>query len=143
MENIELKNRLAKIYELVKRGGTDGEKSAAKKALEALLRDAPETYLGDVIKPLKNILGAVYGHLEEMFEEQIVEKFSLSYMKLKNIKQYDKLALEFEHKAYIKDKLGALVAIRFLLEKEIGGTYQQHELPVIFMKLVERYSHDR
>lgn len=37
MENQELKNRLAKIYELVKRGGTDGEKQAAKKALDKLI----------------------------------------------------------------------------------------------------------
>lgn len=37
MENLELKNKLSKIYELVKRGGTEGEKIAAKKALDKLL----------------------------------------------------------------------------------------------------------
>jgi len=31
---------------------------------EALLHDAAEAYLGDVIKPLKNILGPVYEDLE-------------------------------------------------------------------------------
>ncbi|RYF25162.1 MAG: hypothetical protein EOO42_04335 [Flavobacteriales bacterium] len=36
IENINLKNRLAKIYELVKRG-TEGEKNAAQNALDKLL----------------------------------------------------------------------------------------------------------
>jgi hypothetical protein len=33
----ELKQKLAKVYELVNRGATDGEKTAAKKALERLM----------------------------------------------------------------------------------------------------------
>lgn len=37
MENLVLKNRLSKIYELVKNGATDGEKAAAKNALDKLL----------------------------------------------------------------------------------------------------------
>ena len=37
MLNKELKERLAKIYELVKRGATDGERSAAKNALDKIL----------------------------------------------------------------------------------------------------------
>lgn len=37
MINNELKSRLAKVYELVKRGGTEGEKAAAKNALDRML----------------------------------------------------------------------------------------------------------
>ncbi|MDO3641953.1 hypothetical protein [Mucilaginibacter sp. L3T2-6] len=33
----ELKNKLSKIYELVKRGATDGEKAAAQKALDKMI----------------------------------------------------------------------------------------------------------
>ncbi|MEQ9426987.1 MAG: DUF2786 domain-containing protein [Cyclobacteriaceae bacterium] len=36
--NDEIKSRLAKIYELVKRGATEGERAAAKKALDRLMQ---------------------------------------------------------------------------------------------------------
>lgn len=37
MENQQLKNKLSKIYELVKRGSTEGEQSAAKRQLDKLI----------------------------------------------------------------------------------------------------------
>jgi len=68
---------------------------------EALLHDAAEAYLGDVIKPLKNLLGIAYEELENDFMKAITRKFNLDASKLLEIKQYDKMALEVEHKRFI------------------------------------------
>lgn len=69
---------------------------------EALLHDAAEAYLGDVIKPLKNLLGLAYEELEKEFMQVIMQKFGLDASRLLEIKQYDKQALEIEHNAFIK-----------------------------------------
>ncbi|MDP1810578.1 MAG: hypothetical protein Q8K66_04155 [Sediminibacterium sp.] len=70
---------------------------------EALMHDAAEAYLGDVIKPLKIILGAGYADLEASFEAVISAKFGLASGKLikARIKKYDLMALDLEHKAFI------------------------------------------
>lgn len=68
----------------------------------ALLHDATEAYLGDVIKPLKEILGAVYKELELKFEYLICQKFGVVPEDMRLIKLYDKTALEIEHAAFIK-----------------------------------------
>lgn len=69
---------------------------------EALLHDATEAYLGDVIKPLKNILGAAYEDIEARFMDIICKKFDLSPLRLLEVKQYDKQALSLEHEYFIK-----------------------------------------
>lgn len=43
----------------------------------ALLHDATEAYLGDVIKPIKNQLGAAYADLEKLWEAAIATRFGL------------------------------------------------------------------
>lgn len=68
---------------------------------EALLHDAAEAYLGDVIKPLKNMLGAAYEELEFEFMKVIIRKFKLDTDRLWEVKQYDKEALQIEHEAFI------------------------------------------
>ena len=68
---------------------------------EALLHDAAEAYLGDVIKPLKNILGPVYEELEFEFMKVIIKKFNLDVDNLHEVKQYDKEALSLEHRYFI------------------------------------------
>jgi hypothetical protein len=66
-------------------------------ARAALLHDATEAYLGDVVKPLKVILGDVYHDLEMKFEKVICEKFSIDTDHLKQIKYWDKRALDIEY----------------------------------------------
>jgi hypothetical protein len=63
----------------------------------ALMHDATEAYLGDVIKPLKIILGERYKELERKFEKVIFEKFELDLALLPIVKKYDVQALEIEH----------------------------------------------
>lgn len=68
---------------------------------EALLHDAAEAYLGDVIKPLKNLIGSAYEDIEHRFMVAICKKFNLSVDNLYEIKKYDKQALSLEHEYYI------------------------------------------
>lgn len=64
---------------------------------EALLHDAAEAYVGDIIKPLKVILGDHYESLEWTFMLLIINKFGLDPENLQRVKVWDKIALEIEH----------------------------------------------
>jgi 5'-deoxynucleotidase YfbR-like HD superfamily hydrolase len=70
--------------------------------LEKLMHDASEAYLGDVIKPLKNLLAASYANIETVFETVIAQKFQLN--NTDEIRQVVKIAdghlLELEHQAF-------------------------------------------
>ncbi len=68
--------------------------------LEALMHDAAEAYLGDVIKPLKVLIADIYTGIENKFMDCIIEKFNLDRQKLEAIKPYDMEALELEHNLY-------------------------------------------
>lgn len=68
---------------------------------EALMHDAAEAYVGDMIKPLKNIIGIPFYTLEDLFIRVICEKFSLDYDKMQKLKEYDVMALEVEHEFLI------------------------------------------
>lgn len=70
----------------------------------AILHDAAEAYIGDVIKPLKNILGTAYTDIEDRFEKVIFEKFSVNIELLPDVKPYDKIALEIEHNYFFKNE---------------------------------------
>jgi hypothetical protein len=66
----------------------------------ALLHDAAEAYLGDVIKPLKYIIGTVYEELETKFITTIFQKFGLDADDIEQISHHDKLALEIEQEFF-------------------------------------------
>lgn len=68
----------------------------------ALLHDAAEAYLGDVIKPLKHLIKDLYTPLEHKFEKVIFEKFNVPLEQCAEIKKYDMHALEIEHN-YMRD----------------------------------------
>lgn len=68
-----------------------------------LFHDAPEAYLGDVVKPLKNLIDSVYGPIEELFTHAIFEQFFLDPNQLPLIKQYDLQAYDAEH-LYLRKK---------------------------------------
>ncbi|WP_432714393.1 hypothetical protein [Pedobacter sp.] len=63
----------------------------------ALLHDAAEAYLGDVIKPLKMLIQDCYGPIEEKFEKVIFQKFGVDLNLLTEVKHYDIQALEIEN----------------------------------------------
>lgn len=61
----------------------------------ALLHDACEAYLGDVVKPLKPLLGD-YVALEEAVTRQIAETFGVGFGDYRAIKRADMIALATE-----------------------------------------------
>lgn len=63
----------------------------------ALLHDAAEAYLGDVVKPFKNLIAKCYDKYEKAFEKVIFEKYGVSIDELAELKQYDIQALEIEN----------------------------------------------
>ena len=69
---------------------------------EALIHDASEAYLGDVIKPLKVILGKVYADIEEKWMRVICSKYGVDYNRLELIKEYDIAALVHEFDYFFK-----------------------------------------
>jgi len=82
----------------------------------ALLHDASEAYLGDVVKPLKNILGNAYTNIEYKFMQSICYKFDVDYGDMDRIKQFDKLALVLEHNYFFKGE-----------EKPFADYFNSHE----------------
>ncbi|MFT4062551.1 MAG: hypothetical protein QM642_09380 [Edaphocola sp.] len=74
--------------------------------LAALLHDASEAYLGDVISPLKHILGNTYRDVERRFMAVIGEKYGVTTQEFESIKPYDRAALELEHHRFKKLYVG-------------------------------------
>lgn len=79
--------------------------------MEGLLHDASEAYLGDVIKPLKVLLGEAYSSLEVKFEKAIEARFKLyNGEEVKAlVKKADMQALELEHSAFVKGNRNPLI----------------------------------
>ncbi len=73
------------------------EDNDPKLALTALLHDAAEAYLGDVVSPLKKLLPG-YMKFETAVEECIADRFSLIYPFPDAVRHADKKALEQEFK---------------------------------------------
>ena len=88
----------------------------------ALLHDASEAYLGDVIKPVKHILGKVYADLETNWTNVICSKFCVDPELLRLIKPYDIVALELEYK-HIKKGLPSDAMRKFLYQFRFMDTY--------------------
>ena len=89
----------------------------------ALLHDAPEAYLGDVIKPLKNIIGEAYTILETRFEDVIIEKYGLfpqgGIAEIReSTKDADMIMLDMEHQALILGKPGMLAG--FIVDNNLA-----------------------
>lgn len=64
-------------------------------SLQGLLHDASEAYLGDVIRPLKNLMPQ-YKEAEERFERVISERFDLPYPMDPRVKECDSNILAWE-----------------------------------------------
>lgn len=73
----------------------------------ALLHDASEAYLGDVVKPLKILLGDAYARLEYYFTSTINYKFGihLTYEMEEEIHKADQYALYIEDECFRKNNV--------------------------------------
>lgn len=75
----------------------DGNGDAAQSAV--LLHDAAEAFIGDVVKPLKLILGPPYADLERRIEAVIEQKFAVDFARHKAyIRQIDHAMLIHERR---------------------------------------------
>lgn len=62
-----------------------------RECLAVLLHDAAEAYVGDMVKPLKNMVAGVYHEVEQAFEEAIADRFGISIRRhVDVIKKYDR-----------------------------------------------------
>lgn len=90
----------------------------------ALLHDATEAYLGDIIKPLKVLLEPIYGPIEKAFERIIFSKYGLPFTDTEAIKPYDKLALEIEHAFFRRNDRRLISAFKEIAK--IAGDNSAH-----------------
>jgi hypothetical protein len=76
-------------------------------ALEALLHDAAEAYIADMIRPLKMLpgLGDIYLKIEAGVERAIAERFQLQYPWPKSVKRADEVMVGAEMALNIKSQL--------------------------------------
>ena len=65
-------------------------------ALDALLHDAAEAYLGDISTPLKRELGRAWSDIEERVERVIAEYFGLLYPQPRAVANADRIMLSIE-----------------------------------------------
>ncbi|WP_442795332.1 hypothetical protein [Pelobium manganitolerans] len=89
-----------------------------KLQLAALLHDASEAYLGDIIKPVKNLIGDKYAQLEAKFEKAIFEQFKADCKLLDDLKPYDKQALQLEYEYLHEDGIGFEMMFKGLVFRE-------------------------
>lgn len=71
--------------------------------LVALLHDASEAYLGDMIKPLK-VLIPKFQEIEERLQRVIFERFGLDYEDIIRIKPMDKMVQTLEYNYFYKEE---------------------------------------
>lgn len=69
-------------------------------ALAALLHDATEAYLGDIVRPFKPLM-VEYAHLEEAMELAICEAFNISPALIRQMKPWDTRICADEMKALL------------------------------------------
>lgn len=101
---------------------------------EALIHDASEAYLGDMISPLKKIIGKPYKDIEERWMKVICTKFGVDYERLQLIKPYDEQALQIEFDYFFQKmapnlKLAEILTAPFLKKNMLelfNGAFGRH-----------------
>lgn len=72
-------------------------------ALEGLMHDAQEAFVGDMSTPLKNMVGDAYRNIEDRVYEAIAERFALPLTMTPMVKDADRLALRAEQRDLFPD----------------------------------------
>lgn len=106
--------------------------------LEALMHDAAEAYLGDVIGPLKVLLGDTYKNLETEFMKCISIRFQLNPTALSEVKHFDKQLLIEEHYRF---QLGQTVRWQHFvndLDVPYPGAWDPYQSAIVFMEYYKR-----
>lgn len=91
-----------KFYSVAQHSALVAELAPTNLKFAALMHDAAEAYIGDLIKPLKHIVSKSYEGIEEAFNKAICDRFKIDYNSLAQLKAYDVMALELEYEYLIK-----------------------------------------
>lgn len=65
-------------------------------AMEGLMHDAAEAYVGDMVRPLKDLVGDAYRHIEESVEVAIAGRFGLEHPWPPEVKTADVIVFHTE-----------------------------------------------
>ena len=85
------------------------------------LHDAAEAYVGDVTRPLKNIIRSVYGPVEESASLAVSERFGVDFVANSDlIRHYDDLALSLEQDVMWRDSSAVQFAFWLPPEAELN-----------------------
>lgn len=108
--------------------------------LSILLHDAAEAYCGDVVKPLKNIIGYGYGDIEKNIENTIAKAFDIDFVKNHDIiKYYDIEVLYSEVEFLFKDHMGVKETPKYIRKVCLGiALWDYMEAKKEFLNLYER-----
>ncbi len=77
-------------------------KTHPKLALAGLLHDAAESYIGDMITPLKKVIPE-FKRIENNILKVVFEKYGLESWLMNHVKSYDERSLIMEFEAFYKD----------------------------------------
>lgn len=107
---------------------------------EALMHDAAEAYLGDVVTPFKNYLGEYFHKLESAVETMIAKRFGLRYPMPQEVKDVDRALLVTEYQKFFKrtDVNGPTVSVEIKClspeeaEKLFLETWEKFQIPRVY-----------
>lgn len=105
-------------------------------ALQGLLHDAGEAFLGDVSKPLKNMLPD-YMHIEDSCEAAVLKKFNLPFPLDKSVKIADTIAFVTERRDLQPD---APFDKMYKNIKPLEETIKPWTSKVAYKKFLQRYN---
>lgn len=111
--------------------------SAAIKAV--FLHDAAEAYIGDMIRPLKNMMGE-FRRIERLFERAIEQRFNVDFQEHGDlIKRVDNILLLAEKKALFPNDKQLWTDLKDVESVEIEfGFFQPQEAEIIFADTADK-----
>ena len=102
--------------------------------LTALLHDASEAYIGDMVKPLKVFLFK-FQEVENKLQDVIFETFNLDGSLMPTVKIYDKISQDVEYKAFYKREGD----VEYLSPDESYRLFLDRYYKYLAMSLKEKY----
>ena len=92
-----------------------------------LMHDATEAFLGDMIKPLKNLI-PMYVEIEDRFEQAIAAAYGIEFEQHKNtVKHYDRMMLKAEKESLWPDDREAWSGFNGLPDRAIRLHLWSHD----------------
>lgn len=108
--------------------------------LIALLHDASEAYIGDIIRPLKDLVPE-FRNIENKIHEAIFKYFNLSIDRLSEIKEFDNQSQDLE--AYVFYRNGEHHSIRYLSPERAKNVFVRRALFLLRKMIEQRESNNK